>query len=498
MNKTDECFARGVKAYQDGDYETALREWTQAASLGDSTSMLNIGVLYANGQGVEKDRQTMALWTRKAAEAGSLSACHRLAKLYQHGDGVKCDSDAQWLWERKAAAAGYCLAMEDMARGYYFGSIGQKDPALAREWAEKAKAAGSGEMDQIISYCIRKEQEQEEERLHREALKKLPGGPEYLLGIEKLDAKETEAGIACLKAASEKGRTEADERLMQFYSRRGLRFKNPFYDPAQAVFYGSRCYQAGDKSACGKIASICLRAGSYLEALHWFQTAIEEGDTTAAERLKNEKKAAVDASLAALSKDDTQGWLRHMKKAVLLGETRIFLGQYALNKENEQEPIPWYVLEADESHVLAVSEICIARAPWNDAFSPADWEHSSIRKWLNEEFLPAAFGEGVRPYLKEGVFLLSGREAQILQERYPHGTAAGLSRQAVFAGEYHPREEKNVWWWLRSQGEHRMQAAVVTREGKTDLCGMRTYHPAGGVRPAVRITFSKHQDIAAL
>ena len=68
-------FDKGLAAYQDGDYATALKEWRPLAEAGNSAVQTNIGVMYANGQGVTKNSTKAAQWYKRAAEQG-LSLIH--------------------------------------------------------------------------------------------------------------------------------------------------------------------------------------------------------------------------------------------------------------------------------------------------------------------------------------------------------------------------------------------------------------------------------------
>ena len=42
-------FQKGLEAYRNGDYATALKEWTPLAEGGDSVAQYNLGVMYKNG-----------------------------------------------------------------------------------------------------------------------------------------------------------------------------------------------------------------------------------------------------------------------------------------------------------------------------------------------------------------------------------------------------------------------------------------------------------------
>jgi len=48
-------FSEAFTAYQVGDYETALKKFWSLADQGDAASQYNLGVLYENGEGVERD-----------------------------------------------------------------------------------------------------------------------------------------------------------------------------------------------------------------------------------------------------------------------------------------------------------------------------------------------------------------------------------------------------------------------------------------------------------
>ena len=54
---------------------------------------LGLGILYANGHGVEKDLQAAADWYQKAAEKGNASAQLALALMYLSGQGVEKDAE---------------------------------------------------------------------------------------------------------------------------------------------------------------------------------------------------------------------------------------------------------------------------------------------------------------------------------------------------------------------------------------------------------------------
>ena len=61
-------FQKGLSAYNSGDYATALREWIPLAIQGNAFAQNNLGVMYANGEGVPQDYKTAVKLYRLAAE----------------------------------------------------------------------------------------------------------------------------------------------------------------------------------------------------------------------------------------------------------------------------------------------------------------------------------------------------------------------------------------------------------------------------------------------
>ena len=55
-------FDKGFRAYQLGDFATALREWRPLAESGSAVAEHNLANLYENGQGVPQDFVEAAKW----------------------------------------------------------------------------------------------------------------------------------------------------------------------------------------------------------------------------------------------------------------------------------------------------------------------------------------------------------------------------------------------------------------------------------------------------
>ena len=78
----------------------------QAAEQGDAAAQYNLGLMYANGEGVPKDDAEAVKWYRLAAEQGDANAQYGLGFMYATGRGVLKDSVLAHMWSNIAGANG--------------------------------------------------------------------------------------------------------------------------------------------------------------------------------------------------------------------------------------------------------------------------------------------------------------------------------------------------------------------------------------------------------
>jgi|ERR1017187_8580650 TPR repeat protein len=103
-----------------------------------------LGVKYANGQGVQKDDAKAVFWFRKAADRGNADAQEKLGEMYESGSGGLAKDDAPAVpWFRKAAEQGNAEAQSNLGVMYQNGEGGlKKDDAYAVSWYRKAAEQG--------------------------------------------------------------------------------------------------------------------------------------------------------------------------------------------------------------------------------------------------------------------------------------------------------------------------------------------------------------------
>lgn len=80
---------RGQAHYEDGEFEQALAEFTEAASFGDKLSQAMLAELYWEGQGVRVDRSLAYAWMDLAAERGFVAFVAKRERFWQALDAAE-------------------------------------------------------------------------------------------------------------------------------------------------------------------------------------------------------------------------------------------------------------------------------------------------------------------------------------------------------------------------------------------------------------------------
>lgn len=84
-------YSAGEEAYYRGDYATAFRELTPLAESGDVFSEYFLGLMYAQGAGVQQNFKQAEFWFLLAAGQGHAQAQEFLGGMYAVGKGVPVD-----------------------------------------------------------------------------------------------------------------------------------------------------------------------------------------------------------------------------------------------------------------------------------------------------------------------------------------------------------------------------------------------------------------------
>ncbi len=116
-----------------------MKWYRRAAEQGHAQAQYNLGLMYANGQGVPQDEQEAVKWFRLGAEQGYAIAQYTLGLMYGKGQGVPQDFVLAHMWANLAASQGGDKAVEKRDATATFMTPNQIAEAqrLAREWKAK-------------------------------------------------------------------------------------------------------------------------------------------------------------------------------------------------------------------------------------------------------------------------------------------------------------------------------------------------------------------------
>ena len=111
-------FRKGVIAYQNGDYENALRAWEPLAKQGYSQAQNNMGFIHEKGIGVPVNNESAVKWYTLAANQGNAFAQTNLGWMHERGKGVPANDKQALKWWRLAAEQGIARAQYNMGVMY--------------------------------------------------------------------------------------------------------------------------------------------------------------------------------------------------------------------------------------------------------------------------------------------------------------------------------------------------------------------------------------------
>ncbi len=183
-------------------------------------------------------------------------------------------------------------------------------------------------------------------------------------------------------------------------------------------------------------------------------------------------------------------------------------GSYPQNNGSAKEPIEWLVLEVNGDEAVLISRDGLDCRQYHSGGS-ITWEQCDLRRWLNNDFLKAAFSPEEQRRIKlaevvndgnpdygtrsgnntrDHVFCLSLAEA----ERYFKNDSERRCRPTAHA------RNQGAWvdnsngccWWLRSPGGHQYDASRVYAGGALSPIGVNVNGDLDAVRPALRLIWN--------
>ena len=112
------------------------------AEHGNIEAQFNMGVMYADGEGVPENDSEAVKWYRKAADQGYARAQFNLGVMYANGEGVPENDSEAVKWYRKAAEQGIARAQSKLGFMYGTGKGVPENSIRAYVWFSMAKTQG--------------------------------------------------------------------------------------------------------------------------------------------------------------------------------------------------------------------------------------------------------------------------------------------------------------------------------------------------------------------
>lgn len=134
------CFQNGDGVRQ--DKAKAIRFYKLASNMGNSDAMNNLGICYKRGDGVAQNKRKALQWYQKAANLFNADAMVNLAWLYYEGDGIPQDLTKAVQLYQQAADLGHKTATYNLACCYRQGDGVAQDMTKAAQWFKRGSDLG--------------------------------------------------------------------------------------------------------------------------------------------------------------------------------------------------------------------------------------------------------------------------------------------------------------------------------------------------------------------
>ena len=248
---------------QKSRFKTCFEQLLLRSDVGDIFAQCQLGYMYDNGYGAEKDKEQAVRWYQKAADNGCTEAQNLLARMYYLGQGVSKNYEKAFEWFKKAAEKGHSTAQVNLGTMYRDGKGVRQDAVKAIEWFQKAIEQG----EPVGKYCLA-----------------------WMHEMGRGTAPNIEEAVKLYREAAYQGYAKAQSALgRMFETGKGVK-----QDYREAAEWYRKAAEQGDASAqCGLGRLYAAGKGvknDYNEALEWYSKAAEQGDIQARKYLMNHRQ----------------------------------------------------------------------------------------------------------------------------------------------------------------------------------------------------------------
>ncbi|WP_165452256.1 tetratricopeptide repeat protein [Paenibacillus thalictri] len=293
-----------LKAKKYNEYKVTVPAYEKAARAGHAGAANNLGVLYANGEGVAPNVQTSVYWYDIAAKGGNTNAMWNLAHCCLNGAGLKKSRQQALYWFEQAAERKHLEAAEQVAvlshqiGERYWNAKEEQERPKAFAYFRKATDYGNQDAFFDLGLC-------------------------YANGI----GVAPNAGKAAeyYGQAARNGSAAAQNNLGVLYARGEGVNRND----QQAAHYYEQAANQGDPVAMKNIA-YCYKEGKGCEknafqAVYWFEQAAERGDDEARLQAAEGSYAIGEHYLKSKASDEKGKACDYFRKALKYGNNKALL-----------------------------------------------------------------------------------------------------------------------------------------------------------------------------
>ena len=134
-----DAYLKGFQALEQRDYKTALYYLSLFAANGDTKANYNLGLMYREGLGVEKDDVQSLTHLIAAAENGHMLGNYAVGLAFLTGKGSDIDAEAAIHYLSEAALLGHAISPVEIGGLYFRGRLVEKNFVSAHFWWSLAK-----------------------------------------------------------------------------------------------------------------------------------------------------------------------------------------------------------------------------------------------------------------------------------------------------------------------------------------------------------------------
>ena len=133
-----ETYSRAYQALEKQDYKTALYYLSFLAANGDARAQYNLGIMYRDGLGVEKDDIQSLTHFLEAAENGHMLGNYSVGLAFLIRKGSDIDAKAAIHYFKESSLLGHAISPVKIGDLYFQGKLIEKDYVNAHFWLSLA------------------------------------------------------------------------------------------------------------------------------------------------------------------------------------------------------------------------------------------------------------------------------------------------------------------------------------------------------------------------